>query len=408
MVSEHASPACALGGADAGGQNVYVAQLSLELARRGHEVTVYTRRDAPDLPARMPYPPAAAGGAAVTIAHVPAGPPRTLPKDALFPHMPAFGAHLARVWAADPPDVVHAHFWMSGMAALAGARGLGVPVVQTFHALGTVKRRHQGERDTSPAERIDVERRIGRACSRVLATCTDEVDELTAMGVPATHTAVVPCGVDTERFRPEGGAAEAPARQRPHRLVATGRLVPRKGFDLAIRALAEVPDTELLIAGGPEPALLEREPEARRLRGLAARLGVADRVRLLGAVPHERMPALLRSADAVLCTPVYEPFGIVPLEAMACGVPVVATAVGGHLDSVADRVTGRLVPPGDAGALAGTVRELLAAPARLRAYGAAGRERALARYAWARVADGVERVYQQVAAGRPEPTEVVR
>ncbi|MEU9099969.1 glycosyltransferase [Streptomyces sp. NPDC048361] len=400
MVSEHASPLAALGGVDAGGQNVYVARLSEELARRGHDVTVYTRRDAADLPDRAPLP----GGAVVE--HVPAGPCEVLPKDDLFPHMPAFGAYLSRAWGRERPDVAHAHFWMSGMAAQLGAAAYGVPVVQTFHALGTVKRRHQGPDDTSPGERVGIERQIGRTCERVLATCGDEVQELAAMGVPVGRVSVVPCGVDAQQFRPLADTADAPARGQRHRLLACGRLVPRKGYDQAIRALALIPDTELLIAGGPPPDQLDTEPEAARLRRLAEAEGVADRVRLLGAVDPRRMPALMNSSDLVLCTPVYEPFGIVPLEAMACGTPVVATDVGGHKDSVADGHTGRLVPPGETAAIADAVRELLGHEARLRRYGEAGRERVLARFTWQRVADGVEQVYRRIALGQELRTEV--
>ncbi|MGV9992291.1 glycosyltransferase [Streptomyces sp. NPDC003374] len=398
MVSEHASPLAALGGVDAGGQNVYVARLTEELARRGHDVTVHTRRDSPDLPDRVPLP----GGGMVE--HVPAGPPEVLPKDALFEYMPAFGAHLARVWRHERPDVVHAHFWMSGMASLLGAGPHGIPVVHTYHALGTVKRRHQGRDDTSPRERIGIERQIGRTCERVLATCTDEVHELADMGISPGHVSVVPCGVDAGHFHPRADACGAPARVQRHRLLACGRLVRRKGYDQAIRALTRIPHAELLVAGGPPAALLHTEPEAERLRRLAEQEGVGDRVRLLGAVDPRRMPALIRSADLVLCTPVYEPFGIVPLEAMACAVPVVATDVGGHRDSVADGRTGRLVPGGDPAAVAAAVRELLGSDRTRHRYGAAGRERVLARFTWARVADGAEQVYRRVtAAHEPKP-----
>jgi glycosyltransferase involved in cell wall biosynthesis len=407
MVSEHASPLAALGGPDAGGQNVYVARLSGTLARRGHEVTVYTRRDAADLPVRQALPDG------VTVEHVTAGPAEAVPKDALQPYMPAFGSHLARVWAGRPPAVVHAHFWMSGIAALAGARAHGVPVVQTFHALGTVKRRHQRERDTSPPERIRCEREIGRTCSGVLATCSDEVRELAAMGVPATQATVVPCGVDADVFRPAGPAAPpangpaGPRRQR-HRLLAIGRLVARKGFDQAIRALVHLPETELVIAGGPPADRLGEEPEAARLTALADSLGVGERVRLTGGVPHELMPELIRGSDLVLSTPDYEPFGIVPLEAMACAVPIVATRVGGHQDTVDDGVTGHLVPPGDAEALTRCVGGLLADPGVLRRFGDAGRRRVLERYTWDRVADGVEQLYQRVVSRPRVPSGVAR
>jgi glycosyltransferase involved in cell wall biosynthesis len=399
MVSEHASPLAALGGVDAGGQNVYVARLTEELARRGHDVTVYTRRDDPGLPDRVPLP----GGAVVE--HVPAGPPASLPKDALFEHMPSFGAYLARVWRRRRPDVVHAHFWMSGMASLLGAGPHGVPVVQTFHALGTVKRRHQGRADTSPAERVGVERQIGRVCERVLATCTDEVHELADMGISPRRVSVVPCGVDAAHFHPGADPATAPApvRAQRHRLLACGRLVPRKGYDLAIRALTRIPHTELLVAGGPPAELLHTEPEAERLLKLAVAEGVADRVRLLGAVDPAAMPALMRGADLVVCTPVYEPFGIVPLEAMACAVPVLATDVGGHRDSVADGRTGRLVRAGDPVAVVAAARELLDGDRLRLRYGTAGRERVLARFTWRRVADGAEQVYRR-ATGAAEGT----
>ena len=142
---------------------------------------------------------------------------------------------------------------------------------------------------------------------------------------------------------------------------------------------------------------MHADPEARRLTALAARAGVADRFVMLGAVAREEMPALLRSADAVVCPSVYEPFGIMPLEAMACGIPVIASAVGGHLDSVADRLTGRLFPPGDSQALARIATELLASPATRTTYGAVGRHRVLTRYSWGQVAAATEEVYQEVA-----------
>jgi D-inositol-3-phosphate glycosyltransferase len=385
MVSEHASPLAALGGPDAGGQNVYVAELAGRLAGRGCDVTVYTRRDDPDLPDEV----TTADG--VKVVHVPAGPPAPVPKDDLPAHMPDFGAFLARRWGARVPDVVHAHFWMSGTAALAGARGLGVPVVQTYHALGTVKKRYQGREDTSPPERVGVEAAIGRESSHVLATCSDEVAELTAMGVARHRISVVPCGVDTAHFAPVPHAAQDRTARR--RLLAVGRLVPRKGFDRAVRALAEVPDAELLIAGGPEEALLFADPEAERLTKIAEEYGVADRVRLLGAVSRDDMPRLMSSADLVLSIPRYEPFGIVPIEAMACCAPVVATAVGGHLDTVVDGVTGVLVPAVDDGRLGALIGSLLDDPGRLARYGEAGRQRVLTRYTWEHVADGVARVY---------------
>ena len=134
-----------------------------------------------------------------------------LPKDELVDHMDAFSADLAACWRAERPDVVHAHFWMSGLAALPAARALGVPIVQTFHALGSVKRRHQGADDTSPARRVAAESDLGASVDRVLATCRDEADELAALGVPAEQVTVVPCGVDVEHFTPGDGVGRPPA-----------------------------------------------------------------------------------------------------------------------------------------------------------------------------------------------------
>jgi glycosyltransferase involved in cell wall biosynthesis len=228
---------------------------------------------------------------------------------------------------------------------------------------------------------------------RIVATCSDEVFELIRLGVPRSKITIVPCGVDLDLFTADGPARE---RRLPHRVVTVGRLVARKGFDTAIRAVAQVPDTELIIAGGPAEGRFEQDPQAHRLRRLAAELGIADRVVLAGQVGHAEMPALLRSADAVLCTPAYEPFGIVPLEAMACGRPVIASAVGGLTDTVIDQTTGFLVPAGDPAAVADRIRRLIDNPAEREALGAAGLERVGSRYSWDRVAADTLRAYRML------------
>jgi len=387
LVSEHASPLAEPGGRDAGGQNVHVRELATALAATGHEVTVWTRRDRTDLPDVVPLAPG------VRVCLLKAGPPRPLPKDELVAYVPALTDGLRRAWSEDRPDVVHAHFWMSGMAALAAARDLRVPVVQTFHALGAVKRRHQRAEDSSPPERITTERAIARAADRVIATCSDEVFELARMGVPRGRTAVVPCGVDLDLFSPAGPVAARTARPR---LLSVGRLVRRKGVDETIRALTALPGAELVVAGGTGHG----DPDMARLAALAHACGVADRVRFLGPVTRGELPALIRSADVVVCAPWYEPFGIVPLEAMACGRAVVATAVGGLTDTVVDGVTGRHVPPRQPRALATALAELLRSPALIEAYGAAGRDRALSRYSWSRIAAATAEVYGAVIEER--------
>jgi len=384
MVSEHASPLAAIGGVDSGGQNVHVAQLAQALGRRGHHVTVHTRRDSPDLSPRIRAAPG------VTVEHVDAGPPMELPKDELLGYMDEFGEHLARRWAEQPPDVAHAHFWMSGLAARRGARGTAIPVLHTFHALGVVKRRHQGAADTSPPARLRLEAALARDAVMVVVTCSDEVAELAALGAPVDRVAVVPCGVDLDRFTPRGPRESRDSR---HRILSLGRMVERKGVETTIRAVREVAGAELVVAGGGDATT---DPEVARLNAVAEDCGVADRVRFVGQVARDDVPALIRSADVVVSVPWYEPFGMVPLEAMACGVPVIASAVGGHLDTVVDGRTGALVPPRHEWALAERLRELFADPSRLAAMGSAGAARARARYGWDTVATETELLYRRV------------
>jgi glycosyltransferase involved in cell wall biosynthesis len=293
---------------------------------------------------------------------------------------------------------------MSAWAAAVTAERLNLPLLVTFHALGTVKRRYQGQSDTSPLNRIRVETAVAAEADGIVATCGDEVTELGFLGVPANKVAVVPCGVDLGHFSPAAGNGSSAAvleRGYRYRLVSAGRLVRRKGYDTTIEALTRLPDTELLIAGGGDAT---PEPEHDRLLTLADQLGVADRVRLIGQVAHPQMPALLRSADLVVCSPWYEPFGIVPLEAMACGVPVVASAVGGMLDSVVDGVTGVHVPPRDPVALAEAIGALLDAPDHRASLSRGGLERVRSRYSWDRVAADTAAVYQRTARRQSRET----
>jgi glycosyltransferase involved in cell wall biosynthesis len=390
MISEHASPLAALGGVDAGGQNAHVAELAAALAGQGHEIRVYTRRDSADLPEVVPL------GDRVDVVQVPVGPCEPVPKDDLLPFMGAFAEWMAgdwqRVWR---PDVAHAHFWMSGLAAVTAGRLCDVPVVQTYHALGAVKRRHQGAADTSPAHRIAYERELGRAVDRVIVQCEDERAELLNLGVPRGRMTLVPSGVNTDIFRPDGPAA--PREPGRARILTVARLVERKGIEDLIRALPRVPGADLVVAGGPPADGLASDPYAGKLRRLAAELKVSDRLRLLGAVPAHEMPSWYRSADVVAATPWYEPFGLSPLEAMACGKPVVASAVGGLTDTVVDGVTGDLVPPRDPRALGAALRHLLSDDMRRVAYGAAAVDRATYAYAWPRIAARLTGVYQSLA-----------
>ena len=383
LVSEHASPLTAPGQLDAGSQNVYVAALSAALCGLGHEVVVYTRRTAPRAPNRV----RTLGG--YEVVHVRSGPSRKLAEDESTARVTDFARFLSADWNTRRPDVVHAQGWLSGITAVLGARARQVPVVQTFHTLGSADRS------------LAVERLLGQEVARVVATHSDEADGVRRMGICGSKVSVIPHGVDLKLFTPHGAIAP---RERTRRIVAAGQLVPHQGFDDLIRALSTVDDAELVIAGGSATGRLRGDPEARRLRTLARSRGVADRVMFTGHLRQSELPALLRSADVVACTPWHDSFGVSAIEAMACGVPVVVTAVGGLVDAVVDDQSGVRVPPRDPRAIGAALRALLLNATRRRTLGAAGQERIRARYSWDRVAAELLQVYADVIRPSPETT----
>jgi glycosyltransferase involved in cell wall biosynthesis len=294
--------------------------------------------------------------------------------------------YLDEAWAAEQPDIAHAQCWMTGIASQLVTRRLRLPAVQTFQGLGMVSE-----------EQLQMEATVARTANWVAATCTDDVFRLMQMGRPRGSISVVPCGVDEELFAPHGPQDEKTAK---YRIVSVGKLLPRKGFDDIIRAMPKIPHAELVIAGGSDTPDLHADSEANRLRDLADELGVARRVHLYGSVVRDKLPALLRSADVVACNPWRETSGSVALEAMACGVPVVASAVGASLDIVVHDVTGRLVPPRDPAKMAYAINVLLHDVFLRKSLGAAGRDRARARYSWDRIAVDMLRIYERVGRMR--------
>ncbi len=370
------------------GTHQHVDRVAAELAERGHEVRVYQRRDDPDRPL-------SSDTAGYRVERAPVGPPAPVVTAELVGHVPEFGRWLAERWSSDwTPEVVHGHFWIGGLAAANAVRRTDIPVVQTFHSLGVEQLRHLGDAYAAPAERIPLELALSRAVDLTVAQCTDEVNELTRMGLHRAAVVVVPAGVDIGRFSPDGDAA--PREEHRPRILSVGCLTPGHGQDDLIRAMRMLGEAELLIIGGPSAGDLDHHAEARRLRELARQCGLAERVRLVGAVPHEELPGWYRSADVVACTPRYAAVGRVPLEAMACGVPVVGYALGGIADTVVDEVTGRLVPLGDVRSLGLTLRRLLADDAGRFAYGHAAVDRVRCSYTWERTAGALERLYERV------------
>ena len=404
LISEHASPLALAGGVDAGGQNVYVAHVARALASAGHRVDVLTRRDDPALPAAVDM------RRGVRVLHMDAGPPEFVPKETLMSHMPAFAEAARRLFTRSQPyDVLHANFFMSGWVGLALKQRFGVPLVTTFHALGLVRREHQGDADHFPPERITIERALVRDSDRLIAECPqDEADLLRLYEASPSRITSVPGGVDTEAFRP---GDKQQARQRlgldanEFIVLQLGRLVPRKGIDNVVRAMALLPATlpaRLVVVGGGSTRPDEKlTPEIGRLLRLAAELGVAERVQFMGRRERFELRDWYVAADVFVTTPWYEPFGITPLEAMACGTPVVGSNVGGVQYTVVDGVTGFLVPPRDPARLAEKLIRLHANRALSSALGRAGVHRVRTMFTWDNVAQRLTRVYQRMQLARP-------
>ncbi len=404
-LSEHASPAALRGGEDAGGQNVYVDQISRHVAGLGYAVDVFTRRDCPAQPTVVEWAPG------VRIVNLTAGPAALIPKDAMWPYMPAFRDAFLEFAAREETryDLVHGNFWMSGWVAAELRRRLAIPAVQIFHALGKTKQRHQGTADTSPADRIAVELDVVRTVDRVIAHCPTERAELVEdYDAQPDRIELIPAGVDLEVFWP---VPQAEARRRiglavdERVVVYVGRLLPRKDVRNVVRALAllgtsDGPPVRLLVVGGDSP---EPDPVATPEIGVLQRqaeLGIADRVIFTG----QRQPRELRdyycAGDVAVTTPWYEPFGLTPLEAMACGRPVVGAAVGGINFTIQDGVTGFLVPPRDPAALATRLRQVLMRPALAARLGHAARARMEREFTWPIAALRTAALYRTLLAER--------
>lgn len=380
MVSAHASPL---------GQDLdpHVTDLAAALCRHGHDVTVYHRRDNPDLPDRV------RADHGYDVVHVPAGPPARLDDDHALPHMGDFASFLLREWAVSQPDVVHGHRWMSGLVSVLGGRRVRVPVVQTFHSLA-----RSGEHQRGPVERAKIEALVAKEAAHVVATSSSEAFALAAAGVDRRKVSVVTSGVDVGAFTPDGPLAH---RDQKYRVVVAGPLPSHRSIGAMLTALSQVDGAELVITGLPGDS-----PATAELRARAEKSGVASKVVFIGTVAHDAMPALLRSADTVVCAPAHEPSGAVALEAMACGVPVLATAVGELADVVVDGVTGLLVTPDNSDGLARALHRLLLDDTLRQEFSMASLDRVDARYSWNQVSLEVLRVYERAGVAEAKTTDL--
>lgn len=410
VLSVHTSPLEQPGTGDGGGLNVYVLQVARRLAARGVEVDVFTRRTAPGQPGVVAVAPG------LTVRRVNAGPSAHLPKERLTNHLCTFALTML---GQDLPryELIHAHYWLSGWVARRVAERWEVPFIQTFHTLAALKNATlaPGDVPESPL-RLAAERRIARAADRVVGLTCGEARLLhRTFGLSGADIAVVPAGVDLGMFRPAAGprrtwpadgGADAAGRTDPAVdgpvLLFVGRLQPLKGPDVAVRILAEVraalPGARLVVVGGTSGSGEGRAGPAE-LRDLAEELGVADAVEFVSPRPQSELAHLYRAADVVVVPSRSETFGLVALEAQACGVPVVAADVSGLRYVVG--AGGVRVEGHDPADHAAAVLDVLTTPGRADELSAAG-VRAAAGASWDRTVDRLLGVYGDVLEGRDQ------
>jgi glycosyltransferase involved in cell wall biosynthesis len=404
LISDHASPLGRLGGVDSGGQNVYVGQVAKHLATIGYDVDVFTRRDNELLPEVAQW----VNG--VRIIHVPAGPAECLRKERLLPLMGEFAEFVIGFCRRRRRayDLVHANFFMSAMVAAEVKRRLGIPFVVTFHALGKVRRLHQRDADQFPSERFAIEDRCVAEADHVIAECPqDEEDLIKLYNADPARLSVIPGGVDLSEFRPldkRVARAALGIEQGDRVILQLGRMVPRKGVDSVIRGLARLVrehrvEARLVVVGGdsPDPDPVAT-PELGRLMDVAIDEGVRELVTFAGSRAQDQLRYFYSAADVFVTMPWYEPFGITPLEAMACATPVIGSNVGGVKFTVRDGETGYLVPPHDSVALAERLAHLFAHPRVAELFGRKGARRVRERFSWPKVTRALAALYEDVLA----------
>lgn len=400
MISVHGCPLDQLGSREVGGMQLYVRELSRELGRAGLQVDVFTRKTVPTLPRVVEF------GARARVIHLDAGPAQRIDKNLVVEHLPAFIHNLERFVERERIQhaVVHSHYWLSGWVGGRLGELWRVPHVTMFHTLGRVKNRanahaggRRGVRETSL--RNEMERRIVPAADAIVASTEYERAALVeAYGARAERVTVIPAGVDLRAFVPvDRGMARAALDLTGEVLLFVGRLDPVKGLDTlleAVRLLAHRPALRLLVAGGSLRGGKVDADEAY-LRHLARDLGIGDRVEWLGPVDQERLPLYYAAADAVVVPSRYESFGLVALEALACGAALIAAPVGGLPAIVRDGESGLLVPERRPELFAERIAWVLDEPAR------AARLRANARaaaepYSWTANAARTRVLYEKV------------
>ncbi len=402
VISTHTSPLARAGTKKAGGMNVYVTDLSHALADAGWDVDVFTRRDRPDAPQSERL----ANG--IQLFHVDAGPPEPLTPMQIAPLVSSFTEQVMHMTAARGGyDLVHSHYWLSGLSGIELARRWRCPHIAMFHTLGAIKQVYQ---QPEPELRIEGERRVVD-CSDVViaATAHERAFLISQYGAEPSRVRVIPCGIDLSRFHPHGAEVQLKQPANTVRQLASaagpsilflGRLEAAKGADLLVRALPMIQTPEpatLWIVGGDE----RDDRERRRLQQLAEDCGVADRVRMLDAIDHDQLPDLYRAATVCAVPSAYESFGLVAVEAMAVGTPVVATRIGGLASTISHGETGLLVDERTPEHFAAALERLLADQAWRHRISEAAIEN-VATFSWRNVADSILGVYADLLSVRAQ------
>ncbi len=401
LISEHASPLATLGGKDSGGQNVYVAELAKHLVKKGYVIDIFTRKDSRHQKEVVSWLPG------INVIHIKAGPAKDIAKEELFQHMPQFVSQMVSFINSNRIDytLLHANFWMSGWVACEVKKLLSIPFVITYHALGYVRKQHQKEADKFPECRIDVEKRIALEADYIVAECPqDKSDLINFYQADHEKIVIIPCGFSHEEFFPINKEFARKKLKLPldeKIILQLGRMVPRKGIDNAIRAAGILKrqhvKTTLLVVGGDSGDLSSSTcPELARLKDISASEEVSSSVIFAGSRGRDLLKFYYSAADIFITTPWYEPFGITPLEAMACGTPVIGANVGGIKYSVADGETGFLVPPHDPLALAGKIKLLIEDDKLLEDMGKNALKRVNTLFTWDKVADLTASMYDAV------------
>jgi D-inositol-3-phosphate glycosyltransferase len=407
MLSYHTCPLATLGGKDTGGMNVYVRDLTRQLGTQGVKVDVFTRSQDEHVPHVLHHL-----GYGNRVVHVPAGPEVPLPKSELSVHLPEFVEGIKEFSRTKGTryDVIHTHYWLSGLAGLELSESWNLPVITMFHTLGMMKNRvAQPHEELEGDYRIKGELKVMAAVDRIIAATPAELAQLQWLyKIDTKKVTVIPPGVDASRFYPiPADEAKAFMGIPPDdRLVLyVGRIEALKGLDVLLEAMGrycqhsqtDQSHLHLIVIGGDPDASSEKmSTEMTRLKELREKYGLEDMVTFRGKQDQDTLPYYYSAAEVVVVPSHYESFGMVALEAMACGTPVVASQVGGLAYLVKDGVTGYTVPVGDPHELCEHLRDLIEDRTLRKQMGEQAARFAL-QYAWEEIAGKIVELYKEVS-----------